>query len=88
MARMFTHAIPGIKDAYEKMRLGDPENIRRVVVDLPANGLPVIYVEHWGSTSAVAILETLAGVQMSIVDLGEKVEDGQGNGARLDDAQR
>jgi hypothetical protein len=83
-----SNAIPGLAEALEAAGLGDQSNVRRVVIDLPAKDMPIVYVEHYGTEKIVNVVQTLSGVQVSIVDLGEKAEDGQGNGPRLDDAQR
>lgn len=54
--------------ALDDLGVGSIAKIRRVVIDIRANDLPTIYVEHTGTDKLINVVQALSGVQVSIVD--------------------
>jgi hypothetical protein len=53
-------------DALASLNIGEPDNMRRVVIDLHAGHIPIVHVEHYGDERILNVVRRLEGVEIGI----------------------
>lgn len=63
-------------EAIRQLGVGDPNTIRRLVIDIGPNRTPVIYVEHYGDENVIQVLAASVGAEIRTAPTGTKSEEG------------
>lgn len=72
MSTVISDSLVEALEAANIIRSGD--RVRRVVIDLQVGHVPVIHVERYGDEKVIHLFRALEGVEVSLVDAGEKAE--------------
>lgn len=57
---------PELIKALRELTGADPNNIKRVVIDIQSGSLPLVYVDMFGDESIVDVIRTLDGIEVSV----------------------
>jgi hypothetical protein len=64
----------------EALNIGDPAYIRRIVIDIQGNEMPIIHVERYADTDQVEVIASPLGAavaRVSKVEYGTKEVEGE-----------